>query len=133
VADIEPFNATLRDLYPQPGARIKQWVVDERRERAWEVETCPRFDVNAHEDDTAIECRNSYGRVSWVDLNHDCCHTCGDRYEELRGDAAVIEWLAEKAKRPAVCQDRAKLSDEVAEDVSLRLHPSLAMLLPRKR
>lgn len=125
--NLTSFNATLKDFYPRPGERMKQYVADTLREHKWENETSPRVDVERHDDNTGIECRN-VGRVPWTWLDHDACYDCGDRYEALRDGPLVQAWLAEKAKRPPICEDREKLSDEIAPDPSLAEHPVLAMV-----
>lgn len=115
----------FKDMYPQPGERIKQWVVDSRREDEWERDTCPRFETSEHEDNTGIECRNSASKVLWTHLDHDCCSDCCSMYEALAVDYSVTAWLAEKAKRPPIEADRTKLSDEIQEDWAMREHPLL--------
>ncbi len=115
-------DALFKDMYPRAGERIKQWVVDMRRERAWEVATCPHVDVPDHKDNTGADCRN-VGASIWVDLEkHDCCHDCEDLAAALRLRPDVAAWLA-RTDRPAVTRDRSVLSDEIAEDVTLRDHP----------
>lgn len=121
-------NALLKDMFPRPGERVKQWVVDTRREHAWESATSPRFKVVWHLDNTGIECRNSASDAPWSDLDHDCCYFCGDLHEHARELPSVQAWLAEKAKRPPIEQDRTKLSDEIAPDPRLASHPALRML-----
>lgn len=105
-------SALFKDMYPRPGDRLKQWVVDQRREAKWERETCPRVSIAEHKDNTDAWCRNA-GLTPWTFLSHDCCSTCCDLHEATESRADVQAWLAEKAKRPPVEQDRAKLSDEV--------------------
>lgn len=121
-------TALYRDMYPAPGDRIKQWVVDYRREAAWESETCPRVAVPEHKDNTGAECRNSSCSASWTYLDHDCCYVCNELQEATQDREDVQAWLAEKAKRPPVEQDRTKLSDEVQPNIMLESHPFLAML-----
>ncbi len=117
----------FKDLYPRAGDRIKQWVIDSRRERAWDLETCPSVSLPPHKDNTDADCRNVPSAV-WIDLaQHDCCHECNDVAEAMEvNEPAVVAWLAERARRPPICADRAALSDEIAEDYSLRGHPLLA-------
>ena len=117
----------MKDFYPLPGTRLKQYVVDQYREAAWERETCPRFDVEEHDDNTGLRCRNE-GPTPWTYLDHDCCHDCGDRHTALRDGPSVRAWLEEKAKRPPIESDRTKLSDEIARDLSLKENPVFAML-----
>lgn len=123
--DLQSMSALFKDMYPQPGERIKQWVVDTRREDQWEQKTCPRFETSEHDDNTGIECRNSASKVPWTHLEHDCCNECCSMHEHFQRDAVVRTWLDEKAKRPPICEDRSKLSDEIARDPSVTEHPSL--------
>ena len=143
-------DSLFKDLFPIPGTRIKQWVVDSRRARQWDVETCPRVTLLPHRDNTDLDCRNVPSAI-WIDLaQHDCCGHCNDIAETMEtSDPAVVAWLAERAARPPGCTDRTVLSDEIAEDVtyedangvlqdvqletvtSVRDHPLLA--LTRKR
>lgn len=119
-------NDLLKDMYPRPGDRIKQWVVDERREDKWERETCPKVVVSSHRDNTDAECRNA-GAMPWTWLEgHDCCYTCNDLAESLKSREDIAAWLAEKAARPPIEQDRTKFSDEIAEDIAARAHPFYA-------
>ena len=129
-ATVASVDRTLKDMFPRPGMRIKQWVVDRWRESEWEHQTCPRFNVDPHLDNTGCECRNS-GETSFKHLNHDCCSTCEDLYELANNSQAVMNWLAERAKRPDICADRDKFSDEIAPDPRTYEHPLLAML-PRE-
>lgn len=103
----------LRDMFPLPGQLIKQWVVDARRERKWEKETCPRRGVRAHDDNTGALCRNE-GAVPVVDLAHDCCGFCDDSMEEAAQASDVLAWEMRRAARPPICADRDKLSDQRA-------------------
>lgn len=114
--------AMMKDLYPLPGTRIKQWVVDQRREAAWAAETCPRVGVPRHDDNTGCECRN-FGPNLWAWLAHDCCSFCDDLYEYMAGRPDIAAWLVEKAARPAPTSDRSLLSDEIEPDYSLKLNP----------
>lgn len=132
MSTLTTFDALLKDMYPLPGTPLKQWVVDQRRESRWESETCPRFTPGEHEDNTGVECRNSITSVPWTHLAHDCCYFCNDLGERYEQTPEVQAWLAEKAKRPEVCADRTKFSDEVERDWSMQLSPILA-LLPRRR
>lgn len=126
-ATITSVNAMLKDFYPLPGTRIKQYVVDTKRENEWERETCPHVDIGAHLDNTDADCRNDYG-VPWVWLDHDCCSICGEMLETTRSRPDVVAWLAEKAARPPIESDHDKLSDEIAPDLASRPHP---LLVPR--
>lgn len=124
--NVVAFDSIMRDMYPAPGSRVKQWVVDTWREQAWENETCPRVDVSEHNDNTGTGCRN-VGRVPWTFLSHDCCGDCYLAYESLAERADVKAWLTLKEQRPPVCADRNQLSDQIAPDLSLRGHPALAL------
>jgi hypothetical protein len=124
-ATLTSVNETMKDFFPAPGTRIKQYVVDMRKGRAWEVETCPRIEVPAHIDNTGMGCAAS--RSLWIDLQQaHCCHFCGDLAEATADRDDVVAWLA-RTDRPAVTADRAALSDEVAPDLSLRDHPLFRM------
>ena len=128
MATIKTIDSLLRDMHPLPGTPLKQWVVDQRREAAWERETCPRFTPAEHDDNTGIVCRNSITSVPWTHLEHDCCSFCNDLGARYESTPEVQAWLAEKAKRPAIEQDRSKLSSEVqGEWPSMRSHPFFAM------
>jgi hypothetical protein len=125
MATVTSFDAMFRDLYPQPGDRIKQWVVDSRRESAWESQTCPKVDVPEHDDNTGTGCRN-VGRLPWTYLRHDCCSECEDIHDQTASRPDVVAWLAEKAARPPVEADRSKYSDQrQPEYPALRAHPLL--------
>lgn len=123
-ANITSVAALYKDMYPRPGDRIKQWVVDVRREDAWERETCPRVFVPKHDDNTGLECRNE-GPTIWTYLAHDCCSTCCEMHEHAGEQPEIQAWLEEKSKRPPIEKDRTKLSDVIQEDYSLRPHPML--------
>lgn len=126
VVTVSSFSAALKDYYPAPGTRIKQYVVDTYRENKWERETCPRFTMPAHDDNTDAPCRNAIEAVPWTYLDHDCCYFCGDHHEQLRALPEVQAWLAERAKRPPIESDRSKFSDEIAPELSFAAHPLLA-------
>jgi hypothetical protein len=114
MADTVSLSALFKDLYPGGGNRIKQWVVESRRERAWENETCPRVATEPHLDNTGLDCRESVGPALWFHLDgHDCCHTCNDLAEEARTRQDIAAWLALKAERPPIISDRTALSDEI--------------------
>lgn len=131
-ANLASFDQTLRDFFPKPGERIKQYVVDMRRESAWERETCPRFLIGAHQDNTDAVCRNA-GDVAWTDLAHDCCDTCCTEHEHHGHEPQVVAWLEQKAARSPVCADKSQLSDEVAPELpSFRLSPVFATLPKRQ-
>lgn len=95
MSDIVSVDALLKDMFPLPGMPLKQWVVDLRREAAWERETCPRLTPDDHEDNTGITCRNAQMFVPWTFLEHDCCEFCNDLYERHRDAPMVQTWLAE--------------------------------------
>jgi hypothetical protein len=121
-------NETLKDFYPLAGTRLKQYVVDTRRELDWERETCPTFEVPEHDDNTGATCRNAYGPTSWEQLDHGACSICGVLRRFISNDARVVAWVAEKASRPPIESDRTKLSDEIEPERALEPHPMLAML-----
>lgn len=116
-------DAAYRDMYPRAGDRIKQWVIDRRREDAWEGETCPRFAIAEH-DDTGMPCSNGGRASTWMTLNyHGSCSTCGVLATANRDTPEMVAWFAERAARPPITADRSALSDEIAPDLSLRDHP----------
>lgn len=118
-------GALFKDMYPRAGERIKQWVVDQRKQHEWEQATCPWVDIAEHDDNTGVWCHNS-GRARWVDMaEHHCCHACGDMAEHTRMRLDIVAWKAERAARPLVCSDRSVLSDEIAADPTAREHPLL--------
>jgi hypothetical protein len=103
----------MKDLYPQSGSRIKQWVVDKRRETQWENDTCPTSVTSEHRDNTDALCRNVPTAI-WLALHqHDCCYVCNDQAErERRERCDVHNWLIDRGKRPPIEQDEDKLRDE---------------------
>lgn len=127
VSDLVSFDSLMKDLHPLPGTRIKQWVVDERREHAWERQTCPHVDIPGHDDNTDILCRNS-GGAPWARLDHDCCSLCGDTMEATAGREDIASWRAERDARPPVCADRSLLSDQIEPEWKLEPHPVFKML-----
>lgn len=126
--NVTAFDAVMRDVYPRPGERIKQWVVDTGREQAWERETCPIVTVPDHRDNTGAECRNC-GSSAWIYLSHDCCYVCNDQREATATRPDVVAWLAERAARPPIERDHKKLSDEIAPDLSLTAHPTIDAMM----
>lgn len=125
---VTSLDQALKDHYPLPGTRIKQYVVDARRRKTWELETCPTALIDAHQDNTGAGCRNS-GSARWLDFAcHDCCNTCNDFAEEVRHRPSVQAWLEERAKLPPVCSDRSLFSDEIEPD-----RPNPVMAFMRKR
>ncbi len=117
IATTGSIDAMLKDRYPQPGERIKQYVVDERIADEWDRETCPRIDVPEHLDNTEVPCHVS-GKVPWVSVFQSCsCGTCSDTADEARTRDDIIAWFARRAKeRPTICADETKLSNEIAPD-----------------
>lgn len=125
---ISSFDSAMKDLHPRVGDRIKQWVIDSRREAHWDRETCPRVNMDPHDDNTGTLCSN-VGEVLWRNLDHHCCHFCGEWYQRGRELRSVKAWLAEKAKRPPIEADRAKFSNQIEPERSeLGLHPLLGLL-----
>lgn len=122
-------DAVFKDLYPRPGERIKQWVVDLRKEEEWIRATCPKVDIADHDDNTGAWCSNS-GRSSWYDmLHHNCCTTCNDMAWSTKMRVDITAWRVELSARPPCCTDRSVLSDEVAEDMSLAENPLYKLVL----
>lgn len=139
--DLHSFDATMKDAYPLPGTRIKQWVVDMRREDEWARETCPRLDVPHHYDECDdIEAASgdlrvcaSVGSTSWQDIHMRDCRFCDGFAHGALGRPEMVAWFAAKAARPPICKDRDQLSDEIAEDIaSLRDNPMFSFLKGRK-
>jgi len=108
-----PFDQIMKDCYPHPGHRIKQWVVDMRRNMEWERATCPVVDVHVHQDNAGFDCEHSGTSVKWIDLGYVECDHCSAYQDELGKSPALVQWQAERAARPPVCEDRDKFSDEV--------------------
>jgi len=125
------WNDVMRDYYPLPGTRIKQYVLEERREAAWARSTCPTVHVPAHEDNCECGCRNS-GPTPWIDLDHDSCCICGDLHEATRDRTDVQAWLAERAARPPVTTDHDALSDEIEPEMG-KLKSWLTEMLPKTK
>lgn len=123
LADVTSLDATMRDVYPLPGERIKQWVVDMRREHEWERATCPRLEVPHHlnsNDETCYELEEcaSVGLTSWNDIHGSDCRFCDGFAQGALGRPEMVAWFAEKAARPPGCSDRSQLSDEVQPDLA---------------
>lgn len=112
VLDVSSYDDMMRDLHPIPGTRLKQYVVDMRRDQAWTRATCPRVDVPAHDDNTGLRCRNRLS-VIWDALDHDACGVCNDLMDVTRQREDVAAWRVERAARPAPCADRTAISDQV--------------------
>lgn len=142
------WSAALRDIYPTPGTRIKQWVVDENRESDWVRATCPVVDVPLHTDncvgdgleserdaeygppmgtyeDRRLYCRN-YGVTLWTYLNHDSCYTCGDLHEATADRPDIAAWRVLRDARPPITTDRSLLSDEIAPELHMAENPIYA-------
>ena len=141
MSDLHSFDTTMKDVYPLPGTRIKQWVVDMRREDEWERETCPRLAVPNHYDECddieaasgALRVCTGSGSTQWRALALRDCRFCEGYYHGASRLPEVVAWLAAKAARPPVCADRSKLSDEIAEDIaSLRDNPMFSFIKGRK-
>jgi hypothetical protein len=108
---------TLKDYYPLPGTRIKQYVLDTYRENEWERDTCPKVEMIEHDDNTGMPCRYSATSAQWrYVLDHDCCEVCNAVGVALANEPRIKAWLDEKAKRPPICADRELLSDRIAPE-----------------
>lgn len=136
VMNLHALDATMKDVYPLPGTRMKQWVVDMRREDAWERETCPVLDVPQHSEDcddaeaASGELRDcaSVGRTSWLDIHGRECRFCEGFAFGALGRPEMVAWFAAKKARPPICADRDQLSDEIAPDMGEMSNPMLAFL-----
>lgn len=127
--DLTSMDSTLKDVYALPGTRLKQWVVDMGREQKWRLETCPRFRMPVHDDNTGGSCRESGELAMWSHLaNHDCCGECNDMAEAVASTPEVVAWSAARDARPPICQDHTLLSDEIQEDYAMTENPMLKML-----
>lgn len=138
--NLHAFDAMMKDVYPLPGARIKQWVVDMGREQDWERETCPRLDVPDHYDEcddieaTSGDLRKcaSVGVTSWQDIHGRDCRFCDGFSQAAQLLPEMIAWFAAKAARSPICADREQLSDEIAPDIaSLAGNPLFSFLRVR--
>lgn len=131
---VTSMDATLKDLYAEPGARLKQWVVDTRRHDAWQRKTCPRLFMPPHDDNTGMPCCDGGLKALWRDLaRHDCCYHCNDRAEGVKDEPRIVAWVAEDAIRNAeITKDRSILSDEIQEDYALRDGPIARLLTGAK-
>jgi hypothetical protein len=136
------FDRTMKDMYPAPGERIKQWVIDEQRTHAWERETCPKLLVPFHYEDqddsdaesgTIVACP-SVGTTSLLDIHArggDGCRFCDGFAQAAQQLPTVREWFVARARYKVehpICSDREKLSDEIAPDISLAENPIFALL-----
>lgn len=130
--NLTSFDGMLRDHFALPGTRLKQYVVDGRRETQWENETCPRVFVFSHTDNTGAACRNSGQQTLYTHLDHDCCGPCNDFAELIKERPEIREWLELKAKRPPIEQDTSKLSDEYAAEW-LRAAPALFAFIKKQK
>lgn len=125
MVDLVSWDSMLKDYYPRPGERIKQYVVDQRRLDQWVSRTSPRFIIEAHDDNCGSQCRN-FGPTRYMDLRiHDCCNVCNDLAGAMASSPEVIAWQEELKKQPQPCDDRTKLSNEIAPSLSLRKHPTM--------
>lgn len=136
------FAAILKDRYRQPGDPIKQYVLDENREWEWERATCPRFNVDPHDrpgcelhgDPDCAHCHTltnlcpNEGETTLLQLRDTGCDRCNELYEASLLLPSTVAWLAEKAARPPIEQDRSKLSDQVEPERPL---PVMHTLLER--
>lgn len=125
MSDLETIDSALKDRYPAPGTRIKQYVVDERKQAEWDRQTCPMIPVDSHLDNEGFGCCS--GQVLWIDLRDYCCNTC-DAIKGKTYDSAIMRlWVAERAKQPPICANRTLLSDEIAPEWATmnREHPLL--------
>lgn len=118
-------TATMKDLYTLPGTRIKQWVVELRRNLAWEDETCPLVFVPEHDNDQGSRCDSSGHTTQWRRLSNHECQFCNDLQDATIGRLDVAEWRAVRDSRPKPTEDRDALSEEVAPDLALLDHPTL--------
>lgn len=130
IANLVSFDAGLKDRYPRPGDRIKQYVVNERLEREWDLATCPKVDAGkSHNDNTDDTCWCS-GPTPWIDLfYHPHCSICGENGARSIDRGDIVAWRMAKRERPSpdAC-GRDVLSDEIAPDLSLRDNPMFRML-----
>lgn len=127
------FDVIMKDRYPLPGTRIKQYVVDERREEAWADATCPRVLVIPHTrivDDIESGCIE--GHVQWHKLENGC-ELCGAVQYATRDLDRVQQWLSLKAARPPICSDRTVLSNEIAPDWTIMSKHPLFKMAPRSK
>jgi hypothetical protein len=123
-ASVTSLSQVISDYYPRPGERIKQYVVDGRKLREREVATCPKVDVPKHLNNCEDEC-GGYPKV-WVDIETaHSCGTCSDLADATRDRPDVAAWRADRGTWPKPCADHSQLSSEVAEDLSLRRHPTI--------
>lgn len=125
-------DQVMKDFYPLPGTRIKQYVVETRAFYEWERGSAPKFYVGEHKNDYGNPCGNGAREVSWLQMDDSDCQTCRDNQEATERDPAMLAWYPERAaRREAICKDTEKLSDEIAPDPSLELHPVMQMLKKR--
>ena len=81
---VAPFDSMMRDLFPQPGEPVKDWVIAARAERAELERTGKRVAVAPHNDNCGGGCRNVGPATLVHDMaHHDCCYTCNDAAEAL--------------------------------------------------
>jgi hypothetical protein len=125
MADVVSIDAMFKDFYPLPGTRLKQYVVDMRAQHAWEAATCPAIDVGDHLDNTGAFCREAPRTLWKFAAMHDCCAICNGAAADTKDREDVRLWLLEKAARPPIETDRAKLSDEIEPERTLPGWPAL--------
>lgn len=125
--NIVSMDGLLKDLYPQPGSRIKQWVVEDRAVRAWERDTCPRYAVPAHDCDDGVQCPSS-GCTQFIDILHAECDSCSELADKLRAAPEVAAWWAEyRTRHDSITADHSLLSDEIAPPLAnMRENPFFA-------
>lgn len=117
MASIVTFSHALKDYYPLPGTRIKQYVLDTHRENEWERDTCPKVAMIEHDDNTGTPCHYSASSAQWrYVLDHDCCEVCNAVGVAFASEPRIKAWLDEKARRPPICADREVLSDKIAPE-----------------
>lgn len=118
---LSSLDELLHDAHPRAGDRIKLYVVEQRAFYAWEKESCPRFSIPEHEDNTGAVCRNANERVPWAHLEHACCNDCTDYYRDIFGATPELKaWKQEAdARRAKITTDHSLYSDEIEPDRSL--------------
>lgn len=126
-------DSVLKDLYPQPGSRIKRWVVEDRAVDAWVRETCPRYAVPTHDCDDGVQCPSS-GCTQFIDILHAECDACSELADRLRELPEVIAWYAEyRTRHAAITADHSLLSDEIAPPLGNMARNPLLKLISRRQ
>lgn len=128
VLTVRSIGESMRDLFPLAGQRIKQWVVEQRREEAWTRATCPVVVVHVHHDDSEALCARSGSDVQWYLLDDHECQECSDLQEATSNQTDVEAWLRVRASRPPITRDHVTMSDEIEGDSALQDNPLLALL-----